>query len=188
MGLVDPENNENYNNKNDQSSQDSHMVDEESTPVSDEQQSLLHDGNGDVRIDKGDPHVRRSETQCVAEAEEIWGELEDDAAVFLPPSRHHRAYTTNASGKAYWDEDINGDETTALLRAKTGRSHISRRRMSAPIPPLAVPRMPSRSVASASRSQEALMGRWTWHWWRRPPKGEESAQPEGTSRSESGDQ
>jgi len=127
------------------------------------------------------------------ESEEIWEELEDEAAGSLAPFHQRRMSTmTPPSHNRKGGRPQSGDgqlgpqsptESTALLaRAGTGRSYRDRRRRSAPglgLDPRAVgggrTGMGSGRTGSGSGSggherrsskpQEALGGRWKMRWW-----------------------
>lgn len=182
MGLVDDD-----NNRADDNAQDGHLVDEESALASHERHSLLRQGNGDPRIltERHSDILRSmcSRTRGMVEADEIWGELEDGATVFVPPLSNGRSSATGMPGKVHLNEDDGAHEATALLRAKTGRSYMERRRMSAPLPQLAVWRSPKRSKTSDSRVQKAPVGWRKWQWWKRPPKDEGPCPAGGTGES-----
>lgn len=126
----------------------------------------------------------------ITESEEIWEELEDEAASPLAPFHQRRMSTmTPPSHDRKGGRPQSGDgqlgpqsptESTALLaRAGTGRSYRDRRRRSAPglgLDPGAVGggstrpdsgsgRPGSETRRRSSRPQEALGGWWKMRWW-----------------------
>ncbi|KAI9880760.1 MAG: hypothetical protein M1830_000649 [Pleopsidium flavum] len=171
MGFVDDNNDRIHDN-----AQDGHLVDEESALANYERLSLLRHSNGDPRIPtkRHSDFLRsiRSTTQGIVEADEIWGELEDDTTVFVRPVSNGASSDTGMLGKVRSSEDDGAHESTALLRAENGRTYRERRRMSAPLPQLAVWRSSRRSNASDSRTHLAPVGWWNWQWWTRPLRNE----------------
>ncbi|MCJ1408289.1 hypothetical protein MMC19_002363 [Ptychographa xylographoides] len=116
--------------------------------------------------------ARRS-TMAVAEADEIWEELEEERPT--PVSSPFRQRVSSArstpmlgiggrpsSARSHQGEMAAADETTGLLaRAATGRSYRDRRRPRSA--PLTVPPVERRRTEDA---QEALGGWWKMRWWR----------------------
>jgi hypothetical protein len=161
LGFVEDTDNEEYS--------DSYAADEEST-VNQEHLALL---NGEpmtptTKLDTvlgATRHVRK--TIRLTEADEIWGELEDDDAK-TSPSRPllHRPATVG-------DPSTEPDESTSLLRS----SSLSRRRRRRPtgFPGFTArpePRSSSKSRSGKRRSmQDATGGFWKMHWWRRRGRG-----------------
>lgn len=142
---------------NDESS-DSLTADEEAA-LSDQHEALL---NGEpmtptTKLDTvlgATRHVRK--TVRLTEADEIWGELQDDDTKAVSPS-HSRV-----SLPAAVREDEEPDESTALLRSNTLTR--KRRRRSTGFPGF-IPRPSPRH--SRKRSQSALGGFWKMKWWKR---------------------
>lgn len=155
---------------NDAGSLDEPLVDSESV-ASHERQSLLRHSTGDSRILSQGQDKTGSTTRAgirdVTEAEEIWGELEDDAGVFLPPSAVGHASPTKMFGGVYSDGEGGIRDSTALARSKRGRIRAEQRRGSMPAPYRTEPESSSRPKFRDSRSQKPPMNWWRWQWWRR---------------------
>ena len=109
----------------------------------------------------------------ITESEEIWEELEDSGDTPAIPSpfspRRTSAQTTHyvkpsavsmLGGTDAAEEDETPSESTALLRAGTGRSYRDRRRRSMP--------GPETRRSSDGQTQEAVGGWWKMReWWYR---------------------
>ena len=124
-------------------------------------------------------HLRAN--KGITESEEIWEELEDsgDTPAIPSPFSHRRtsAQTTPylkpsaisiSGGTDAAEEDESPSESTALLRAGTGRSYRDRRRRS-------MPGLETKRRSSDGQTQEAVGGWWKMRkWWYRsmgPRKG-----------------
>ncbi|TVY17089.1 putative magnesium transporter NIPA8 [Lachnellula arida] len=90
----------------------------------------------------------------LTEADEIWGELQDDDTKATTSSPHARP-----------PEDEEPDESTALLRSNT--TNRKRRRRSTGFPGF-IPRPSPRQ--SRRRSQSSIGGIWKLRWWKRDKK------------------
>jgi magnesium transporter len=101
-------------------------------------------------------HVRK--TVRLTEADEIWGELQDDDTKATSPSPHARPPALRV--------DEEPDESTALLRSNT--MNRKRRRRSTGFPGF-IPRPSPRH--SRRRSQGAIGALWKMRWWNRGKKG-----------------
>lgn len=157
----------------DDGSLDDRLEDSESV-ASHERQSLLRHSTGDMRTHcKGQDKngsMTRARTLNVTEAEEIWGELEDDASVFVPPSAVGHASPVSTLGRVQSDGDAGVRNSTTMPRAESGRIRVQNKRVSMPAPHRTEPESSSRSERRDPRSQEPLMGWWRWQWWRQRPK------------------
>lgn len=158
---------------NDDGSLDEPLVDSESV-ASHERQSLLRRSTGESRVHSKGQDKTGSTTRAgildVTEAEEIWGELQDDASVFLPPSAGGHASPTKTFGRVYSDGEDGTRDSTALARSKRGRIRAEQRRGSMPAPYRTEPESSSRPKLRDPRSQKPLMNWWRWQWWRRRSK------------------
>lgn len=121
-------------------------------------------------------------TVRLAEADEIWGELQDDDAKPSPGRPPRRAFTMFA--ETLHPEDEPPDETTTLLRSSTmGRR---RRRRSTGFPGFtARPERSERSKSSKRKSQNAVGGFWKMRWWNRKD-GNDKQPPFGPPNSSNG--
>jgi hypothetical protein len=139
-------------------------------------------------------HVRK--TVRLTEADEIWGELQDDDTKSTSPTRHRRSSTHLSLPKSprSGDNQTNPEptETTSLLRNNSFNRR--RRRKSAGFPGFQA-RPASRSFRrrnTQSQQQEALGGFWKMKWWQRGwgsgkgPPGEGSGEGPGEGPSASG--
>ena len=111
--------------------------------------------------------VTRLRREGMTEADEIWGELEDDTPIISSPFSNRRSSAKSTpsrlrSSGAMDDNDglISPHEGTALLeRSGTGRNYRDRRRRRS---------MPSGGGdrRRESQAQGALGGWWKMSWWR----------------------
>ncbi|KAK0125014.1 hypothetical protein ONS96_008881 [Cadophora gregata f. sp. sojae] len=109
-------------------------------------------------------HVRK--TVRVTEANEIWGELEDDTAAKPPsPARPPRRASSGLPESAARDEP---DENTSLLRSNTFSRR--RRRRSTGFPGFTARPSP-RGSGRRHKSQDATGGFWKMKWWKRDDSG-----------------
>ena len=113
-------------------------------------------------------NITRLRRKGITESEEIWGELEDDAFVELPPSSCPRGSATSNPLKSHYgadplDESTN-ESTVLLARSGTCRSYRDkRRRRSTPRSEVQERQRVRRSVSS-----QEVSGSW-WKvktWWR----------------------
>lgn len=164
LGFVEDTDNEDYS--------DSFTADEEAA-IGQEHEALL---NGEpmtptTKLDTvlgATRNVRK--TVRLTEADEIWGELQDDDDAEASPSSRptqrrssplHDAREGNPAALAAATGD--SDERTALLRSSTtGRT---RRRRSTGFPGFTA-RPGPRSRSSKRKSQDATGGFWRMRWWR----------------------
>ncbi|TAQ88934.1 hypothetical protein B7494_g2731 [Chlorociboria aeruginascens] len=170
-------------------SSDSYNADEEAA-IGQENQALL---NGEpmtptTKLDTvlgATRHVRKSVR--LAEADEIWGELEDDSAdkKSTPPRPRRLSSTPKASSTSPNPNRLSSNslplgtqteepnENTALLRSSTGRR---RRRRSTGFPGfIARPesKRKRRNTPSQSHSQGTTGEFWKMRWWRRGARGKD---------------
>ncbi|KAK2626658.1 hypothetical protein QTJ16_003833 [Diplocarpon rosae] len=103
-------------------------------------------------------HARK--TVRVTEADEIWGELEDDRAKSPSPGRPPRTSTDRPASAVFTEPD----ENTSLLRAHTFQRR--RRRRSTGFPGFTARPSP-RGSGRRHKSQDATGGFWKMGWWRR---------------------
>jgi hypothetical protein len=97
----------------------------------------------------------------LTEADEIWGELEDDTSKSPSPGRPSRRASHNLPPPAIQASEP--DENTSLLRSNTNRK---RRRRSTGFPGFTSrpsPRAPKRR--GTHLSQDAVGGFWKMRWW-----------------------
>jgi hypothetical protein len=155
LGFVEDTDNEEYS--------DSFNADEEAAMRS-EHQALL---NGDPMTPTTKSNTLLGATRNIrktirlTEADEIWGELEDDTSKSPSPSRPPRRASHTLPPPAM--EGFEADEHTSLLRSNTGRQ---RRRRSTGFPGFAArssPRAPKRR--STYQPQQAVGGFWKMKWW-----------------------
>lgn len=117
----------------------------------------------------GPPHLRKTENdlhsspltrvgrrRALSQAEEIWGELQDDDSSVSP--RISRANTMML------DEEAVVDERTGLLQHRPRRKLIGRRHSYGF--PTRFSNISSFRRASAAPAQEATGGWWKLHWWK----------------------
>ncbi|KAH6710839.1 hypothetical protein DL95DRAFT_322827 [Leptodontidium sp. 2 PMI_412] len=114
-------------------------------------------------------HVRK--TVRVTEADEIWGELEDDTAKSPSPSRPPRRASSGLPETAVTDEP---DENTSLLRSNTFSRR--RRRRSTGFPGFTARPSP-RGSGRRHKSQDATGGFWKMKWWKRDASGKGPPSP-----------
>ncbi len=153
LGFVEDTDNEDYS--------DSVTADEEAA-ISSEHQALL---NGDPMTPTtksntvlgATRHVRKSIR--LTEADEIWGELEDDNTKSPSQSRPPRASTAPPPPAL---ESSEPDEHTSLLRSNTGRR---RRRRSTGFPGFTARPSPRGPKRRHTQSQDAVGGFWKMKWW-----------------------
>ena len=180
LGLVEDTDNEDYS--------DSLNADEEAT-IDSSHQALINGGpmTPTTKLDNvlgATQKVRK--TVRLTEADEIWGELEDDDAKSLP---QHPARRSSASlplpvalQQEQGTEELSlPDETTSLLPRTTTISR-RRRRRSTGFPGFMARPSPRGSKRRSTHSQEATGGFWKMRWWRR-----ESTGGKGPPRSSGGD-
>lgn len=159
----------------DDGSLDDRLVDDEPL-ASHERQSLLRQSNADMRILRngrdGAGSATCARTPDVTEAEEIWGELEDDADAFVQPSA--LPLTSPVSTFDSGDFDGNGGfrDSASIPRAKRANIRVKRRSLSMLSPRLRGPESSDRSKLKSQRSQDPPVGWWRWRWWRRRSKDE----------------
>jgi len=106
-------------------------------------------------------------TVRVTEADEIWGELEDDTAKSPSPSRPPRRASSGLPDSAIRDEP---DENTSLLRSNTFSRR--RRRRSTGFPGFTARPSP-RGSGKRHKSQDATGGFWKMKWWKRDGPGKD---------------
>jgi hypothetical protein len=165
LGFVEDTDNEEYS--------DSINADEEAL-ISTSHQALL---NGEpmtptTKLDTvlgATKHVRK--TVRLTEADEIWGELEDDSTKTNSPSRPPRRSSTTLSQSAIRHSGQiteEPDETTSLLPTTTLSRR--RRRRSTGFPGFTARPSPRTSKGRHSTSaQEAIGGIWKMRWWKKDP-------------------
>ncbi|KAH7418027.1 hypothetical protein BKA64DRAFT_653369 [Cadophora sp. MPI-SDFR-AT-0126] len=151
---------------NDESS-DSLNADEEAT-IGAEHQALLRNEpmTPTTKLDTvlgATRNVRK--TVRVTEADEIWGELEDDTTKSPSPSRPPRRASSGLPESAIRDEP---DENTSLLRSNTFSRR--RRRRSTGFPGFTARPSP-RGSGRRHKSQDATGGFWKMKWWKRDGSG-----------------
>lgn len=175
LGFVEDTDNEEYS--------DSYTADEEAA-ISAENQALL---NGEpmtptTKLDTvlgATRHVRK--TVRLTEADEIWGELQDDDAKTSPSRPLRRASTIAAMGLGQpavsegEGRDEAPDENTALLRS--GSFQRRRRRRSTGFPGFTARPSPRGSKRRSTSSQGALGGLWKMRWWNKGGKGPPDPSP-----------
>jgi hypothetical protein len=115
----------------------------------------------------------RLQRRGMTEADEIWGELEDDATRYPAPLPRRSISGISTISKLRRSEDDPPHETTSLLRSVTSRSNRSRRkrlwsshvrRSSEDQPPqIGTPR-------DTTKPQSALGGWWRMEWWKKGRK------------------
>ncbi|KAI5810832.1 magnesium transporter NIPA-domain-containing protein [Pyronema omphalodes] len=106
----------------------------------------------------------RGRLRALSQAEEIWGELQDDDGAVSPRTASRRAVIEED------DEDGDGaDERTGLLRSNTGRSAHGGRRMRRQ-GTYGFPALSSRRSSRRQEQQGAEGGWWKMGWWRRESK------------------
>jgi hypothetical protein len=133
-------------------------------------QSSSRKSPGALRVSR----LRRAKTAVIPEAEEIWGELEEDSpsSVVSPfsarrRSLHVRTPTPSKLRPQSGDSGLESsqelppltpnEQTGLLARSSTGRNYRDRRR-----------RQPSGNRDSEARSQDAIGGWWKMkRWWKR---------------------
>ncbi|KAG0651407.1 hypothetical protein D0Z07_1679 [Hyphodiscus hymeniophilus] len=162
LGFVEDTDNEEYS--------DSYTADEEAA-ISAENQALL---NGEpmtptTKLDTvlgATRNIRK--TVRLTEADEIWGELQDDDAETSPrPLRRTSTIAAIGLGTPAVTEGEDGeeqpDENTALLRSSTFQKR--RRRRSTGFPGFTARPSPRGSKRRRISSQGALGGLWKMRWW-----------------------
>ncbi|KAH0563046.1 hypothetical protein GP486_002392 [Trichoglossum hirsutum] len=110
----------------------------------------------------------RLQRRGMTEADEIWGELEDNAARYPAPLPRRSISGISTLSRPRRNEDDPPHETTSLLRSVTGRSSRSRRKR---IGSLHVRRPseeqpPQRGSPKDTKPQSALGGWWRMEWWK----------------------
>lgn len=154
----------------DDGSRDDRIVDDQSLS-SHERQSLLPNYNGDIHVSRKGQDQTGSPTCAgisnVTEAEEIWGELEDGASTFVPPSALQLRSPITTIESVHSDGNGGIGNSAASLRAKKGNVRVEQRKLSMPSPHLTGPESSARSKLKDQRSQESPAGWWRWQWWRR---------------------
>ena len=154
----------------DDDSVDDYLLDNEFV-ASYERQSLLCHSTGDIRtLCKGQEVTRstaRANTLDLTETEEIWGELEDDASVFVPPSAVKHASPVSTIRRVHSGGDGGFRDRTAMSRGEREEVRVESSRGPMPASQRMEPTSPSRFKFWA---QEPLVGWWRWQWWRRRPK------------------
>lgn len=163
LGFVEDTDNEEYS--------DSYTADEEAA-ISAENQALL---NGEpmtptTKLDTvlGATRAMRKSVR-LTEADEIWGELQDDDAK-TSPKQLRRASTLGAMGLGApatsqgEGGDEEPDENTALLRLSAFSRR--RRRRSTGFPGFTARPSPRSSKRRSTSSQGALGGLWKMRWWK----------------------
>lgn len=121
-------------------------------------------------------------TVRLTEADEIWGELEDDTSKSPSPSRPPRRASTNLPNPII--ETSEPDEHTSLLRSNTGRR---RRRRSTGFPGFTArpsPRAPKRR--STHQSQDAVGGFWKMNWWNKKDGSGKGPPDQGSDAGDAG--
>ena len=168
LGFVEDTDNEEYS--------DSYTADEEAA-INAENQALLNcePMTPTTKLDTvlgATRNVRK--TVRLTEADEIWGELQDDDAKTSPrPLRRASTVTAMGLGQPIASEgegrDDTPDENTALLRSNTFQRR--RRRRSTGFPGFTARPSPRDSKRRSASSQAALGGLWKMRWWKRGGKG-----------------
>ncbi|KAF4635781.1 hypothetical protein G7Y89_g2306 [Cudoniella acicularis] len=157
LGFVEDTDNEEYS--------DSLPADEEAV-IGQAHQALL---NGDpmTPTTKQDAvlgatrHVRK--TVRLTEADEIWGELQDDDTKSTSPAQ--RRASMNLSSRQGDTANEGADETTSLLHSTS--FHRRKRRRSAGFPGFTARPSPRGSKRKSPHAQEATGGFWKMRWWNR---------------------
>jgi hypothetical protein len=179
LGLVEDTDNDEYS--------DSLGADEEAA-MGAQHQALL---NGEPMTPKTKMDTVLGATRNVrkpvrlTEADEIWGELEDDNTKSPSPSRPPRSASTNLPAGAIRSGDGDGDipdETTTLLRRDT--LSRKRRRRSTGFPGFTARPIRRRTT----HSQDATGGFWKMRWWnRRDGSGKGPPAPDPNPSNEGGE-
>jgi len=159
----------------DDGSLDDRLVDD-GPLASHERQSLLRHSNKDMRTlckgQDGTGSATCARTPDVTETEEIWGELEDDAKAFVPPSALRLASPISTFEGGESDSNGGSRDSAAISRAKRAHIRGKRRRLSMLSPHLTEPQSSGRSKLKSQRSQDPPVRWWRWQWWRRRSKDE----------------
>jgi drug/metabolite transporter (DMT)-like permease len=174
LGFVEDTDNEEYS--------ESYTVDEEAAIIA-EHQALL---NGEpmtptTKLDTvlgATRNVRKAVR--LTEADEIWGELQDDDAKTSPrPLRRASTIAVMGLGQPAVSEGEAGaeapDENTALLRSNTFQRR--RRRRSTGFPGFTARPSPRGTKRKSTSSQGALGGLWKMRWWNRGGQGRPDSSP-----------
>ena len=163
-----------YTERNDDNVYGSNRLDEESGSACLERQSPLRHSTADVNTlnerQNESCSVTRSGTPVLSEAQEIWGELEDDTTAFVSPSSEWDSNSTTVAIHSEVDGGVR--ETMSLLPAKTGRIAQHRRKGFTTLPQSTERSSLNRPKADIARRREPHVGWWKWLWWKRPSKGE----------------
>jgi magnesium transporter len=115
----------------------------------------------------------------LTEADEIWGELDDDAKVSPPrPLRRSSTVRTQQGLTQGTEPPDTPNEATSLLRS---RSFRRRRRRSTGFPGFMARPSPRSPKLRGNESQDAFGGFWNMKWWQRGGKG-----PPGPNRDRDG--
>ena len=188
LGFVEDTDNEEYS--------DSYTADEEAA-ISAENQALL---NGEpmtptTKLDTvlgATRNVRK--TVRLTEADEIWGELQDDDAKTSPrPLRRASTVVAMGLGQSAVTEgegEEQPDENTSLLRSNTFERR--RRRRSTGFPGFTARPSPRSTKRRSTSSQAAFGGLWKMRWWNKDrgsgkgPPGSPSPDDTGEGPSASG--
>ncbi len=104
-------------------------------------------------------------TVRLSEADEIWGELEDDNTKSVSPRLPGLRYASTAPVSNGTDNEPN--ENTSLLRSNT--MNRRRRRRSTGFPGFMARPSPRGSKRRSTLSQDALGGFWKMRWWGNKP-------------------
>ena len=158
LGLVEDTDNED--------SSDSYQADEEAD-IGQEHQALL---NGEPMTPKTKQDTVLGATRNVrkivrlTEADEIWGELQDDDAKTSPSRLVQRRPSTSTSQDQPegFPAVAEPDESTALLRSITSAKR--RRRRSTGFPGFTA--RPERRASGKHKSRDAASGFWKLKWWK----------------------
>ena len=141
--------------------------------ASHERQGLLRHSIGDMRTRKVQGErgsTGRARKLDITEAEEIWGELEDGAGIFVPPSAVGHDSPGGTIEREYSGGNGGLRDSTTMSRVKSEGIRIGERRTSMPRPHRPEPGSSRRSKLPNLRMQKPSIGWWTWQWWRRRPK------------------
>jgi magnesium transporter len=111
----------------------------------------------------------RLQRRGMTEADEIWGELEDDATRYPGPLPRRSISGISTVSRLRRSDDDATHETTSELRPVTSRSNRSRRKRpgSSHFRKPSEEQSPQIGTPKVTKSQSALGGWWRMEWWKR---------------------
>lgn len=170
LGLVEDTDNEEY---------DDISTPDEEAAISIENERLL---NGELmtpttKLDTVLGATRKvRKAVCLTEADEIWGELDDDAKASPPRPLRRPSTVRTLQGLSQREEPPDTpNEATPLLRFRTFRR---RRRRSTGFPGFTARPSPRSPKLRGNESQDAIGGFWKMKWWQGGGKGPPGPDPD----------